>query len=106
MQYQIVEGNYNANLYATIAGIAANLVINLLLIPSLGGIAAAIATVVSYITVGTCLVLVDKTGQSKIFIIKMLHPGKALADIWQLHLALRSSIENLLSVIRQKSLSK
>lgn len=106
MQYQIVEGNYNANLYATIAGIAANLAINLLLIPSLGGIAAAIATVVSYITVGTCLVLVDKTGQSKMFIIKMLHPGKALADIWQLHLALRSSIENLLSVIRQKSLSK
>jgi PST family polysaccharide transporter len=106
MQYQIVEGNYNANLYATIAGIAANLVINLLLIPSLGGIAAAIATVVSYTTVATCLVMVDKTGQGKMFIIKMLNPGKALADIWQLHLALKSSIENLLSVLRQKSLSK
>lgn len=106
MQYQIVEGNYNANLYATIAGIIANLFINLLLIPSLGGIAAAIATVISYTTVATCLIMVDKTGQGKMFIIKMLNPGKALADIWQLHLALKSSIENLLSVIRQKSLSK
>ncbi|OMP79608.1 flippase [[Flexibacter] sp. ATCC 35208] len=106
MQYLIVEGNYKANLYATIAGIAANLLINLLLIPSLGGIAAAIATVISYTTVATCLIIVDKTGQAKMFIIKMLHPGKALADIWQLHLALKSSIENLLSVLRQKSLSK
>ncbi|WP_440133023.1 flippase [Chitinophaga sancti] len=106
MQYQIVEGNYNANLYATITGIAANLIINLLLIPSLGGIAAAIATVISYTTVATCLIMVDKTGQGKMFMIKMLNPGKALADIWQLQLALKSSIENLLSVLRQKSLSK
>ncbi|WP_343673090.1 flippase [Chitinophaga sp.] len=106
MQYQIVEGNYNANLYATIAGIVANLLINLLLIPSLGGIAAAIATVISYTTVATCLIVVDKTGQTKMFIIKMLYPGKAAADIWQLQLILRSSIENKLSLLRQKSLSK
>ncbi|HJT73496.1 MAG TPA: flippase [Chitinophaga sp.] len=106
MQYLIVEGAYNINLYATIAGIIVNLTVNLLLIPHTGGAGAAIATVVSYLAVCSTLIVLDRTGQVRFFMLRMLMLSRALQDARQVLDALRNYTENLLSVIREKSLTK
>lgn len=102
MQYQIVEGTYNINLYATIAGIIVNVGVNIWLIPSLGGVGAAIATVVSYITVFTTLTLMDKTGRLPAFLRRMLSPLLAIADLRQLFDSFRLFTGQFLSLTRTK----
>lgn len=106
MQYQLIEGAYKTNLYASSAGLVVNIAINILLIPSMGGVGAAIATVVSYIVVVTTLVVLDRTGQLMLLIQKMLSPSLALADTRYMIDALKIFTDNFLSVIREKHLMK
>ena len=106
MQYQLIEGAYKTNLYASSAGLVVNIAINILLIPSMGGVGAAIATVVSYIVVVTTLVVLDRTGQLMLLIQKMLSPSLALADTRYMIDALKLFTDNFLSVIREKHLMK
>ena len=106
MQYQLIEGSYKTNLYASIAGLVVNILINILLIPSLGGIGAAIATVVSYMAVCTSLVVLDKTGRLVWLMQKMLYPAEAVADARYMFDAFKIFAENFLSVIREKYLTK
>ncbi|PWV48821.1 flippase [Chitinophaga sp. S165] len=106
MQYQLIEGAYKTNLYSSCAGLLVNIVINILLIPSMGGVGAAIATVVSYIVVGTTVVVLDKTGRLAMLIPRMISPALALADTKYIVDALKLFTDNFLSVIREKYLTK
>lgn len=106
MQYHIVEGTYKTNLYATISGIIVNLMINVLLIPSLGGVGAAFATVASYIAVGITLIVLDKSGKVPMLIQRMLHPLLAIADSRQVFHSFKIFLNRLLLVMRKKSLAK
>jgi PST family polysaccharide transporter len=106
MQYQLIEGAYKTNLYASSAGLVVNITINILLIPTMGGVGAAIATVVSYIVVVSTLVVLDRTGQLMLLIQKMLSPALALADTRYMIDALKIFTDNFLSVIREKHLMK
>lgn len=106
MQYQLIEGAYKTNLYASSAGLVVNIAINILLIPSMGGVGAAIATVVSYIIVVATLVILDKTGQLMLLIQKMLSPALAIADTRYMIDAFKIFTDNFLSVIREKHLTK
>jgi O-antigen/teichoic acid export membrane protein len=106
MQYLIVEGAYKANLYATIAGIIVNVVINILLIPSMGGAGAAIATVASYMAVCITLIILDKSRKMFLFLPRMLDPLLALSDLRQLLDALRGFVTGLSTFFREKPLIK
>jgi PST family polysaccharide transporter len=106
MQYQLIEGSYKTNLYASVAGLVVNILINILLIPSLGGTGAAIATVVSYMAVCTSLVVLDKTGRLALLMQKMLYPAEAVADVRYMFDAFKIFADNFLSVIREKYLTK
>jgi O-antigen/teichoic acid export membrane protein len=106
MQYQIVEGAYNINLYATIAGIIMNVGINVLLIPKLGGVGAAIATVVSYMTVFCTLTFMDKTKRLPYMISRMFSPLLAINDLKHLFDSFRLFTGQFLSFKREKFLTK
>jgi len=106
MQYQLIEGAYKTNLYASCAGLVVNIAINILLIPSMGGVGAAIATVASYMVVVSTLVVIDKTGQLITLIQRMLSPALALADTRYMIDALKLFADNFLTVIREKHLTK
>lgn len=106
MQYQLIEGAYKTNLYASIAGIVVNIIINILLITSMGGVGAAIATVVSYVAVVSTLILMDKTGQLAGLIRRMIYPAEAIADARYMLEAFKIFAYNFLSVIREKYLTK
>lgn len=106
MQYQLIEGAYKTNLYSSCAGLLVNIVINILLIPSMGGVGAAIATVVSYIVVGTTVIVLDKTGRLAMLIPKMVSPALVMADTRYIVDALKLFTDNFLSVIREKYLTK
>lgn len=106
IQYQLIEGAYKTNLYASIAGLVVNILINIMLIPSMGGIGAAIATVVSYTVVVSTLVILDKTSRLHRMMQKIVSPGLALADLKYMTDALKLFADNFLSVIREKHLTK
>lgn len=106
MQYQIVEGKYKTNLYATVAGIIVNITANFLLIPLYGGTGAAISCVSSYITVISTLIILDSTGQVSIFLQRILHPGLVVADARHMFGAFKLFTDSSLSIIREKSLTK
>lgn len=106
MQYQIVEGAYKANLYATVAGIIMNTGINVLLIPSMGGVGAAIATVASYVSVCITLILLDKSRKVITFAKKMPNPVLALADIKEVLNSVRTFTESVFVLIREKPITK
>ncbi|QHS63041.1 flippase [Chitinophaga agri] len=106
MQYQLIEGAYKINLYASFAGLIVNIVINILLIPSMGGVGAAIATVASYMAVCSTLVALDKTGRLFSIIQKMLYPAEAIADARYMFDAFKIFADNFLTVIREKYLTK
>jgi PST family polysaccharide transporter len=89
VQYLFVEGEYKIYLYANLYGLLVNVAINIFLIPSYGGIGAAIATVAAYFSVYGVLLLLDKSGQGYRFTKKMSNPVLALSDIKQLHNSLR-----------------
>jgi PST family polysaccharide transporter len=107
MQHQIVEGAYKTNLYATVAGLIINVIINILLIPSMGGVGAAISTVVSYVSLWFTLILLDrKSGKVLSLAWKMLNPVTALSDFIQVFESFKIYTESLLTLIREKPLTK
>lgn len=107
MQHQIVEGAYKTNLYATIIGLIINVIINILLIPSLGGVGAAISTVVSYASLWFTLILLDKkSGKVLTLAQKMLNPFTALSDMKQVLRSFKIFTESILTLIREKPLTK
>ncbi|MBW8683724.1 flippase [Chitinophaga rhizophila] len=106
MQYQLIEGAYKTNLCASLSGILVNIVINILLIPSMAGVGAATATVLSYIAVCTTLVALDKTGRLAGMMQKMVYPAEAIADARYMFDAFKTFSDNFLSVIREKYLTK
>lgn len=107
MQYQIVEGTYKTNLYATVVGLIVNVIINLLMIPSMGGTGAAISTVASYVSLWFTLIILDrKNGKVLSFAKKMLDPAMAIADLRYLIGSFRMFAGSLLTLIREKPLIK
>jgi PST family polysaccharide transporter len=107
MQHQIVEGAYKTNLYATVIGLIVNVVINILLIPSMGGVGAAISTVASYVSLWFTLILLDrKSGKVLTLARKMLDPFMALSDLRQVIGSFKIYTESLLTLIREKPLTK
>jgi O-antigen/teichoic acid export membrane protein len=102
MQYQIVEGAYKTNLYATVVGLIVNVVINILLIPSMGGIGAAISTVASYVSLCITVILMDKSGKVVTFTRQMLDPVAALADLKKVLGSFKIFTGSLLPIIREK----
>ncbi|MEN0052124.1 MAG: flippase [Mucilaginibacter sp.] len=85
VQYLFVEGEYKIYLYGNLCGLIVNIGINLLLIPSYGGIGAAIATVVAYASVYGMLLLLDKSGQGYLLTSKIFHPALVISDIKQVY---------------------
>jgi PST family polysaccharide transporter len=106
MQYQIVEGTYKNNLYATGVGLFINVIINILLIPSMGGVGAAISTVASYTSLYITVILLDKSGKVFTFTRQMLDPFMALADLKQVLGSFKIFTGSLSTLIREKSLTK
>jgi PST family polysaccharide transporter len=106
MQYQIVEGAYKTNLYACLLGLVINVIINILLIPSMGGVGAAISTVVSYVSLCITVILLDKSGKVVTFTRQMLDPVMALADLKQVLGSFRIFTGSLFTLIREKPLTK
>jgi PST family polysaccharide transporter len=98
VQYLFVEGEYKIYLYGNLCGLVVNIGINFFLIPTYGGIGAAIATVAAYATVYGMLLLLDKSGQGYRLTKKMFHPALALSDIKQAHNSLRVFTCNLFTV--------
>lgn len=84
VQYMFIEGQYKMYLYSNVAGLIVNVVVNLVLIPVMGGVGAAIATVVAYATVSGILVLLDGTRQLPVFTRRMFSPVLVLDDLRQL----------------------
>lgn len=97
VQYLFVEGAYKIYLYGNLSGLMVNVCINFMLIPSYGGMGAAIATVAAYTTVFGMLLLLDRSSQGYLLTKKMLHPALAISDIKQLHKSLRIFTSNLIS---------
>lgn len=89
-QYLFVEGKYRVYLYGNITGLLVNVAINGLLIPSMGGAGAAIATVVAYSSVFVAMVCMDKTGKAWILTQSMVYPLRVYADMKQVQGKLRS----------------
>jgi len=89
VQYLFVEGEYKIYLYAHLYGLMANITINFILIPTYGGIGAAISTVVAYFTVYSALLLLDKSGQGYQLTKKIFHPVLVFSDIKQLNNSLK-----------------
>lgn len=106
MQHQIVEGTYKTNLYATIVGLFVNVIINILLIPSMGGVGAAISTVASYVSLCITVILLDKSGKVVTFTRQMLDPFMALADLKQVLGSFKIFTGSLSTLIREKPLTK
>jgi PST family polysaccharide transporter len=106
MQYEIVEGAYKTNLYACLVGLILNVTINVLLIPSMGGVGAAISTVVSYVSLCITVILLDKSGKVVTFTRQMLDPVMALTDLKQVLGSFRIFTGSLLTLIREKPLTK
>jgi O-antigen/teichoic acid export membrane protein len=104
VQYLFVEGEYKIYLYSNLLGLVVNVIINCCLIPSYGGMGAAIATVAAYATVYGTLLLFDESGQGYLFSKKMFNPVLAIADIKQVHTSLSIFTGKLFS-INQKIVS-
>ena len=83
VQYLIVEGKYKIYLYSNISGLVVNVGLNLLLIPSLGSIGAAIATVAAYTSVYATMVVLDKSGQGWMLLGKVMAPALVCNDLRQ-----------------------
>lgn len=106
MTYLIAEGDYKVNLYATSAGLVVKTGLILLLIPFMGGIGAAVATVVSYITVYGVALLLDKTGESRMMSVRMLLPWRAAADVRQVFDAFKVFIAGMVPAGIKKTMLK
>lgn len=101
VQYLFIEGKYKIYLYGNLCGLMVNMSINFFLIPTYGGIGAAIATVAAYASVYGTLLLLDKSGQGYLFTKKIFHPVLALSDIKQVHNNLKVFTGNLFTVNRK-----
>lgn len=102
VQYLFVEGEYRIYLYTNLTGLLVNVGVNFLLIPSYGGIGAAMATVAAYLAVNGMLLLLDKSGQGFQFTKKMFHPVRAFSDTKQVYYSLMAFTGNLLSIKQKK----
>ncbi|NSL85353.1 flippase [Chitinophaga sp. Mgbs1] len=98
VQHLIIEGAYKNYMYANIAGLIVNVGVNFLLIPVYGGVGAAIATVASYMSVYSMMLLLDTTGCNWQLSKKMFRLQPAIADFRQACAGFRVFISKLLSV--------
>ncbi|NIG54441.1 flippase [Chitinophaga sp. Cy-1792] len=80
VQYLFVESRYKLYLYGNVAGLIVNIILNIILIPTIGGKGAAIATVAAYSTVFITTVLLDSSRQAILLSWKMLYPARIYAD--------------------------
>ena len=79
-QHLIIHSRYKATLYAGLAGTVVNIGCNLLLIPGYGSVGAAVATVLSYITVYAALVGLDRSKETLAFMGRITSPRLLYAD--------------------------
>lgn len=79
-QYQVVEGNYKTNMYATFMGMIVNIALNIILIPMYAGVGAAIAIVVSQVVVLTALLILDRNRKGITLVSRMPNPMQAFFD--------------------------
>lgn len=67
-QYLITENLQKYSLYRTLAGVSVNVILNLVLIPDLGAVGAAVATLISYFVSVFSLVFFKKTRAHSVFL--------------------------------------
>ncbi|WP_343692720.1 flippase [Chitinophaga sp.] len=79
-QYQVVEGNYKTNMYATFMGVIVNIALNIVLIPVYAGVGSAIAIVISQIVVLTALLILDRNKRGITLVSRMPNPIQAFTD--------------------------
>lgn len=81
-RWLIVEDRLRFSLVRHAAGAAVNVALNLVLIPPLGGVGAAIATLVSYATasLGACFLYPPTRGQGRAMVVALLLPVRLVAS--------------------------
>lgn len=89
-QYQVVEGNYKTNMYATFIGMLVNISLNILLIPLYAGVGSAIAIVASQVTVLAALLVLDRNKKGFTLVSRMPHPILAFTDSKEVLTALKN----------------
>lgn len=105
VQYLFVEGKYKLYLYSNMISLVLNIVINLVLIPRMGGKGAAIATVVAYFGVYIMMVAQDKSKQAWLLTRKLIHPASIYGDATDILHTLRKSWNNYLLTGSHKSIT-
>ncbi|SKA30787.1 Polysaccharide biosynthesis C-terminal domain-containing protein [Chitinophaga eiseniae] len=105
VQYLFVEGKYKLYLYSNMASLMINIIVNLLLIPHMGGKGAAIATVAAYFSVYILMVALDKSGQAWSLTCGMIHPARIYNDLTDISHILRKSWNNYLFSSSHKSIN-
>jgi PST family polysaccharide transporter len=76
-QHFIVENLTRVTLYRTFAGLVANVCLNFLLIPILGPLGAAVASLVSQSIVAFSIALIPGTGRQAVMLLTALNPFRA-----------------------------
>lgn len=94
-QYQVVEGNYKTNMYATFMGMIVNIGLNLMLIPIYAGVGSAIAIVISQVVVLTALLILDRNKKGITLVSRMPNPMMAFTDSREVFGELKSYIGKL-----------
>lgn len=89
-QYQVVEGNYKTNMYATFIGMIVNITLNCLLIPLYAGVGSAIAIVASQVTVLAALLILDRNKKGFTLVSRMPNLLLAFTDSREVMTALRA----------------
>ncbi|RZK58556.1 MAG: flippase [Pedobacter sp.] len=82
-QYLLAEGYTKISFYRTLTGAIINILLNLWLIPLYGGVGASIATLIACITSTFYLLLVSKTRQQGIMMLKSLFLVSAFQKIFK-----------------------
>jgi O-antigen/teichoic acid export membrane protein len=82
-QYLLAEGYTKISFYRTLTGAIINVVLNLWLIPLYGGIGASVATLIACIISTFYLLLVPKTRQQGIMMLKSLFLVSAIQKIFK-----------------------
>ena len=77
-QHFVVENLTRVSLYRTFAGVVTNVCLNLLLIPILGPVGAAVASLVSQMVVAFSIALIPGTGRQAGMLLAALNPLKTL----------------------------
>jgi PST family polysaccharide transporter len=89
-QYQVVEGNYKTNMYATFIGMMVNITLNCLLIPVYAGVGSAIAIVASQVTVLAALLILDRNKKGFTLVSRMPNLRMAFTDSREVMTALKA----------------